>query len=126
MPIEIGYTGDLITPSSGMVQPIPNRKVRVIPPVSPFKIDTGQTIYLPYRSICTLHPSPDIFFARGLMVMGNVYQGPARGEEEEKKHRIMVVGFNPFELQVNIVPGDLLCYLVFGQTVPMRLTRRGK
>ncbi len=127
MPIEIGYTGDLITPSSGSIQPIPNLKVLVIPETGIVAIDTGQTIYLPHRAICTLVPNANLFRTRGLIVMADLYTGPGREEVgTETEHRIIVTGFNPHEYDINLVRGDPLCYLVFGQTRPVRLTRRGK
>jgi len=127
MPIEIGYTGNLITPSAGMVQPILNQKVLVVPETGIVAIDTEQTIYLPHRAICTLVPNAKLFRTRGLIVHPDLYTGPGRGEiGTEAEHPIIVTGFNPHEYDINLVKGDLLCYLVLGQTRPVRLTRRGK
>jgi len=127
MPIEIGYTGNLIIPSSGMVQSIPNPKVIVVPETGIVAIDTGQMIYLPHRAICSLVPNTKLFRTRGLIVIPDLYTGPSREEVgTEIEHRIIVTGFNPHEYDINLVRGDPLCYLVFGQTRPVKLTRRGK
>jgi len=125
MPIEIKYRGDQIHPNAGMIQLITNPKVCVIPSCSVARIDTGQTIYLPYRATCTLQPNPAVLTSRGLIVIGNLYIGPSRANsEDEVEHQIVIVGFNLYEMQINVMPGDPLGWLVFGQTVPVRLAKR--
>jgi len=127
MPLEIGYHGDGIIPASGMVQTILNPRVSVIPPVSIIRIDTGQTIYMPHKSVCVFHPDSKILSSRGLIVIGNVYSGSRSGfleENAETEHRIIVSGFNPHEFDINLVPGDVLGYLTFGRMIAMKLTKR--
>lgn len=125
MPLTIGYSGDSITPTDGRIIPILNPSVLVIPPQSLTRIDTGQAIYLPYRSICVIHACTKILYSRGLIIFGDLLQGPDSADaDKEREHKIIVTGFNPHEYDVNLVPGDVLCHLVFSFTSPVRMIRR--